>query len=195
MSLSTANIRRRVSVVKRKLSAFPATVIVVVFLTTLGAAQTQRQLEEKYPKVNAYLVRPNILLTARYSADGLVCEMALQPVRWTGDTVLLFPLSEEETIRVVEEIVPESERGKRLGGLLGTDDKVSSFHGHSFTTPYTYEKITVNFAGTTKKVVPTWWPWSLGATVHANDWRNIPISLIDFGSAKFSVSEIACFRQ
>jgi hypothetical protein len=104
----------------------------------------------------------------------LVCETAIQPVRWTGDTVLLFPLSEEETIRVVEEIVPESERGKRLGGLLGTDDKVSSFHGHSFTTPYTYEKITVNFAGTTKKVVPTWWPWSLGATVHANDWRNTP---------------------
>jgi hypothetical protein len=61
-----ANIRRRVSVVKRKLSAFTTTVVVVVFLTTLGAAQTQRQLEEKYPKVDAYLVRPNILLTARY---------------------------------------------------------------------------------------------------------------------------------
>ncbi len=123
-----------------------------MFLTTLSAAQTQRQLEEKYPKVNAYLVRPNILLAARYSADGRVCEMALQPVRWTGDnTVLLFQLSEEETIRVVEEVVPESERGKKLGGLLGTDDKVSAFHGHSFTTSYTYEKITVNFAGTTDK--------------------------------------------
>jgi hypothetical protein len=140
-----------VSVVKRKLSALTSTVAVVVFLTTLGAAQTQRQLEEKYPKVNAYLVLPNILLTVRYSTDGLVCGMALQPVRWAGDTVLLFPLSEEETIRVVEEIVPESERGKKLGGLLGTDDKVSAFHGHSFTTPYTYEKITVNFAGTTDK--------------------------------------------
>jgi hypothetical protein len=77
--------------------------------------------------------------------------MALQPVRWTGDTVLLFPLSEEETIQVVEEIVPESERGKKLSGLLGTDDKVSAFHGHSLTTPYTYEKITVNFAGTMDK--------------------------------------------
>ena len=139
------------SVVKRKLSAFISTVVFVVFLATLGAAQTQGQLEEKYPKVNAYLVRPNILLTARYSADERVCEMALQPVRWTGDTVLLFPLSEEETIRVVEEIVPESDRGKKLGGLLGTDDKVSAFHGHSFTTPYTYEKITVNFAGTADK--------------------------------------------
>jgi hypothetical protein len=138
--------------VKRKLSAFPTTVVVVMFLTTLGAAQTQRQLEEKYPKVNAYLVRPNILLAAKYSTDGRVCEMALQPVRWTNDnTVLLFPLSEGETIRVVEEIVPESERGKKLGGLLGTDAKLSVYHGHSFTTPYTYEKITVNFAGTTDK--------------------------------------------
>jgi hypothetical protein len=106
-----------------------------MLLTTLGAAQTQRQLDEKYPKVNAYLVRPNILLTAKYSTDGRVCEMALQPVRWTGDnTVLLFPRSQKETIPVVEEIVPESERGEKLGGLFGTDDKVSKFSGHSVTT-------------------------------------------------------------
>jgi hypothetical protein len=39
------------------------------------------------------------------------------------------------------------------------------------------EKITVNFAGTTDKGVPTWSLWSLGATVHANDWRNIAIAL------------------
>ena len=114
------------------------------------AAQSQRQIEEKYPKVNAYPVRPNILLTARYSTDGRVCEMALQPVRWTGDTVLLFPLSEEETIRVVEEIVPESERGKRKGGLFGVN-KLSVFEGHSISTPYIYENITIDFAGTTDK--------------------------------------------
>jgi len=150
MSLSKANIWRRLSVVKSKLGA-PITVVFVLLLTTLGVAQTQRQLEEKYPKVSAYLVRPNILLTARYSTDGRVCEMALQPVRWTGDAVLLFPLSEEETVRVVEEIVPEGERGKKLGGLLGTDDKVSAFSGHSVTTPYTYEKLTINFTGTTDK--------------------------------------------
>jgi len=35
--------------------------------------------------------------------------------------------------------------------LLGTDDKVSVFIGHSFTTPYRYENITVSFAGTTGK--------------------------------------------
>ena len=152
MSLSAANIRRSVSNVKRKLSTLTTAVVVVMFLGTLGAAQTQRQLEEKYAKVNAYLVRPKILLTARYSNDGRLCEMALQPVRWTGDnTALLFPLSEEETIRVVEEIVPESERGKKRSGLLGTDDKVSEFSGHSITTPYIYEKMTVNFVGTTDK--------------------------------------------
>jgi hypothetical protein len=156
------------------------------------AAPEQRQLEEKYPKVNAYLVGPNILLTARYSADGLVCDMALQPVRWTGDTVLLFPLSEEETIRVVEEIVPESERGKKLGGLLGTGDKVSSFHGHSFTTHIPTRKSRSTLPEQRKKVVPTWWPWSLGATVHANDWRKIAISPITRRPRQFSVDEIAC---
>lgn len=136
---------------KRTISVLFGTVVVVTFLATFCTAQTQRQLDEKYPKVNAYLVRPNILLTARYSTDGRVCDMALQPVRWTGDTVLLFPLSEEDVIHVVEEIVPESERGKKLGGLLDTDAKLSAFHGHSFSTPYIYEKITVNFAGTMDK--------------------------------------------
>ena len=151
MTLSTAKIRRRVSVVKRTISLLiTTTVVVAMFLPTMGAAQTQRQLEEKYPKVSAYLVRPNILLTARYSSDGRVCEMVLQPVRWTGDTVLLFPLSEEETVRVVEELVPESERGKRKGGLFGVD-KLSIFAGHSISTPYTYENITIDFAGTTDK--------------------------------------------
>lgn len=27
-------------------------------------------------------------------------------------------------------------------------------------------------------MAPTWLPWSRGATVHANDWRKIPITLI-----------------
>lgn len=129
--------------------ALATAVTVVMILTTLAVAQTQGQLEAKYPKVNAYLVRPNILLTARYSNDGRVCNMALQPVRWTGNAVELLSLSEEEAIRVVEEIVPESERGKKLGGLLGTDHKVSVFSGHSFTRPYNYENIIVSFAGTT----------------------------------------------
>ncbi|MBO0910324.1 MAG: hypothetical protein J2P13_00915, partial [Acidobacteria bacterium] len=119
---------------KNKLSALTITVVFVMLLITLGAAQMQRQLEEKYPKVNAYLVRPKILLTARYSADGRVCEMVLQPVRWTGDTILLLPLSEEETIRIVEEIVPQSARGKKLGGLLRTHKKVSAFAGQPVTT-------------------------------------------------------------
>ena len=90
----------------------------------------------------------------------------------------LFPLSEEETIRVVEEVVPESQRGKKLGGLLGTNDKLSVFSGHSYGTPYTYENMTVTFAGTTEQrtgAVPTWLPSSLGATAHANDWREVPI--------------------
>src|SRR5215475_15584208 len=124
LSLSKAKIRRSVSFVKSKLTVLTI-VAFLMLLATLGTAQTQGQLEDKYPKVNAYLVRPKILLTARYSTDGLVCEMVLQPVRWTGDAMLLFPLSEEETIRIVEEIVSESERGKKLDG------EFSRVTGHS----------------------------------------------------------------
>jgi hypothetical protein len=124
-------------------------IAISLFIASAVAAQTRQQIEQKYPKVNSYLVRPNILLTARYTSDGQPCEIVLQPLRWTGDTVLLFPLSEEETIRVVEEIVPENQRGKKQGGLFG--EMVSVYSGQSFTTPYYYEKMTINFVGNAGK--------------------------------------------
>ena len=71
--------------------------------------------------------------------------MELQPLRSTDDKVLLSPLSEEETVHAVEAIVPENERGKKLGL-----DKSPRLAGTStFSTRYIYENITIRFAGTT----------------------------------------------
>jgi hypothetical protein len=89
-------------------------------LLRTAATQNQRQLKQKYPKLNAYAVRPNILLTVQYASDGQVCEMVLEPRRWTDEKVVLAStLSEDETIPVVEEMVSESERGKKLKTPLG----------------------------------------------------------------------------
>jgi len=112
------------------------------------AAQNQRQLEQKYPKVTAYAVRPNILLTAQYASDGQVCEMVLEPRRWTEEKIVLVSaLSEDETIPLIEEVVPENERGKRVKTPLGLLSEVA---GSSITTTHTYEKITIDFVGSTR---------------------------------------------
>jgi hypothetical protein len=123
-------------------------IALALFMATAGAAQTQHQIEQTYLKVNAYLARPNILLTARYTSDGHVCEMVLEPRRWTEEKVVLVStLSEDEIIPVVEEIVPENERGKALKTPLGT---LSAVAGGSITTSHTYDNITIDFVGSTR---------------------------------------------
>jgi serine protease inhibitor ecotin len=61
--------------VKTPITALISIAVLAACIPCTAAAQNQRQLEQKYPKVNAYVVRPNILLTAQYASDGQVCEM------------------------------------------------------------------------------------------------------------------------
>jgi hypothetical protein len=133
--------------VNTTIAALITVAVIVAGIPCTAAAQNQRQLEQKYPKVNAYAVRPNILLTAQYASDGQVCEMVLEPRRWTEEKVVLVStLSENETIPVVEEVVPESERGKRLKTPLGD---LSAVAGGSITTTHAYQNITIDFVGST----------------------------------------------
>ena len=134
--------------VKTTITALISIAVLVASIRSTAVAQNQRQLEQKYQKVNAYAVRPNILLTAQYASDGQVCEMVLEPGRWTEEKVVLVStLSEDETIPVVEEMVPESERGKKLKTPLGV---LSAIAGGSITTTHNYENITIDFVGSTR---------------------------------------------
>lgn len=135
---------------KRTLTPLVGIVAVALCIPFIVTAQTQQQLEQKHPKVNAYLVRPNLLLTAKFASDGRVCEMVLEPRRWTEEKVVLVStLSEPDTIRVIEEIVPESERGNRLKG--SPFDGMTSVAGGSSTTFYKYENMTIEFYGNTRQ--------------------------------------------
>ena len=134
--------------VKTTIAALISIAILVACVPCTAPAQSQHKLEQQYPKVNAYAVRPNLLLTAQYASDGEVCEMVLEPRRWTEEKIVLVStLSEDETIPVVEEVVPESERGKKLKSPLGV---LSAVAGGSITTTHTYENITIDFVGSTR---------------------------------------------
>ena len=128
-------------------------------------AQTKSQIELRYPRLYVFAVRPNMTLTAKYASDGQVCEMVLEPRHWDGEKFLLLPtLSEDDTIGVVEEVVPLSERGSRSKDVF---ERLSAFTGQAFSRAYHYEKITVEVAGNAREA-PS------GITAAVVRWQNRP---------------------
>lgn len=116
-----------------------------------ASAQTETQLDQSYPKLKVYSVRPHISLTARFARDGQVCEMVLEPRRYDEErVVLLSNLPEQETVSAIEEVVPESDRGKRLEGGGFSKWLKSDIRGGFITTTYRYEKMTIQIYGTVR---------------------------------------------
>jgi len=75
------------------------------------SGQTAFDFSAKYPTVSAYEVRPGVLMTAKYAANGQVCEMTLQrhysPNQPDADTTI--PAKQEREL--INELAPESARG------------------------------------------------------------------------------------
>jgi len=137
--------------------------ICILLLTLVAAAlgQTSADLSAKYPHVTAYKVRPDVLMTARFAADGQVCEMTLEK-RQKTDAGIVFgdTFSEQEVQSLVDDLVPEGGRGRNLTKALnGTVD------GSFMTTEYTYENVLVRVYGLTRpsgaagdRVIIVTWP-------------------------------------
>jgi len=136
-----------------------------VVLLTLGIAavalgQTSADLSAKYRQVTSYELRPDIVMTPKYAADGQVCEMVLER-RQKTETGIIFAasFSEEEVRQLVDELAPEAERGQNLTRHLNT-----RVDGGFITTEYTYENVLVHVYGITRpapagdKVITITWP-------------------------------------
>ena len=119
---------------------------ICILLLTLAVAalgQTSAELSAKYPNV-AYRIRPHVLMTARFAADGQVCEMTLEKGQQTDtSTVFLDSFSKEEVHSLMDDLVPEGLRGRDL-----TKRFSGSIEGLSVTTEYTYENVLVHVYGT-----------------------------------------------
>jgi hypothetical protein len=161
-------IQRTVLDMRRTTLCAIGTIAFLALVVLTVTAQTERQIELRYPRLYVFAVRPNMTLTAKYSvSDGQVCEMVLEPRHWDGEKFLLMPtLSEEDTISVVEEVVPLSERGNRTKNEF---DRLAAVSGGSFSRTYDYEKITVQVAGSTGEK-------GSGITAALVRWRNRPCS-------------------
>ena len=100
----------------------------------------------KYRKITSYEVGPGIVMTPRYAQDGQVCEMIVEKRAKTDkDTIFASSFAEKEWKDAVDELVPPSERGKDVTGLLNT-----TVDGGFITADYTYEKVRIRVQGVTR---------------------------------------------
>ena len=122
-------------------------------------AQTESQIEQHYPRLKTYAVRPDMTLIAKYASDGQVCEMVLEPRHWDGEKVLLISTLQEDPISIVEEVVPLNERGPRQ---KDESDNVSLVGGGVVSRSIHYAKITVKVFGSSQ----------------GNNWAGIMVAIV-----------------
>jgi hypothetical protein len=93
----------------------------------------------KYKTVEAYEVRPGFLMMPTYSADGHVCEIGLELRHYSPKLVRLdSDLSGSEINQILEEVVPDSERGPKVEDPVGT---LITRSGNSIITNIDYEYV------------------------------------------------------
>jgi hypothetical protein len=95
----------------------------------------------KYKAVEAYEVRPGILMFPTYSEDGEVCEIVLERRHYSPEMIRLDSnLSREDVDAIVDELAPASERGPKSGNTLGD---LMLVDGLGMTTLEQFENVTV----------------------------------------------------
>ena len=108
---------------------------ICILLLTLAVAalgQTSADLSAKYPNVIAYRIRPHVLMTARFAADGQVCETTLEKGQGTDSSIVLDDsFSKGEVHSLMDDLVPEGLRGRNLTRRFN-----GSIEGFSVTTVY-----------------------------------------------------------
>ena len=128
-----------------------------------------RQVANHRPVIERYLVRPNILMTIRYTAQGLPCEAVLEPVPGStpkkgrgehapeGDYMLTA-----EVIKLINELVPIEKRGKKINEMsLNGGDREMKLHHPGCAGGYLafYERVSITCY--------TWcWGGTFSVTLH-----------------------------
>jgi hypothetical protein len=115
-------------------------------LIMLNAATTTQQQFAKYQKIEAYEVRPGILMMPRYTVEGEVCEIGLERLNYSPEVIrVASSLSREEIFQILDELVPAGERGKSSKDLTN-EINVS---GQAMTTNLAFDNVLIRIYGAT----------------------------------------------
>jgi hypothetical protein len=122
-------------------------VYLMAAFTSCTWGQIAADISAKYPVVNAYEVRPGILMTAKYTKEGQVCEMALEKRHKTSERIDLGSTISRELIRqLVDELVPMNERGKPTKQYLRNNSE-STITGNVEVTESEFENVFIEIVG------------------------------------------------
>jgi hypothetical protein len=99
----------------------------------------------KYKTVEAYEIRPGILMMPSYAEDGQVCEIGLERRRYSPELIRLdADIPDKDLDGIIDELAPTAERGPRSKGVLGYD--LSETDGGGMTTIRDYENVSVQIS-------------------------------------------------
>ncbi|MDE3104774.1 MAG: hypothetical protein KGK08_06335 [Acidobacteriota bacterium] len=108
---------------------------------------TTKQQFTKYRKVDAYEVRPGILMMPRFTADDQVCEIGLQRLLYSPELIRVdSDLSRKDLDLILADLVPADERGKPVKSPL---DGLVTEGGHSTVTSMDFENVVIDIYGGT----------------------------------------------
>ena len=120
--------------------------LVVAAMLLLAALSPGREKFAKYKAVEAYEIRPGILVIPTYSADGQLCEIGLEKLHYSPEKIRLDSnLSSNEIDQIFEELAPGGERGPKPTGLLDQGGTVLS--GRGTVTNEEYENVSIEIFG------------------------------------------------
>jgi hypothetical protein len=104
---------------------------------------SQNERFSKYQRVEAYEVRPGILMTPRYAADGQVCEVAIQKDHYFNGTIQYdSELPREVVIQIFDELAPPAERGPQT--INDELARLSLYAGASVTSFLDYKNVALD---------------------------------------------------
>jgi hypothetical protein len=117
--------------------------LVCVAMLLQVPANPGREQFAKYKAVEAYEIRPGILMMPSYTIDGQVCQIEIEKRHYSNDTAFLdSKLPHEEMIQIIDELAPPSERGPQTMNF--GREYMSEYAGNSVTTFADYKNVSIN---------------------------------------------------
>ena len=112
---------------------------------TISLALDRRDFH-KYRAVEAYEVRPGVLMLPKYSRTAQVCEITLERLHYANNAANLYPgLPRELVTQIFDELVPEHDRGPRTMDI--GPGYISEYAGNSITTFAEYANVSFDIYG------------------------------------------------
>ena len=118
-----------------------------VAVLLLVGAEPQREMFSKYKSIEAYEVRPGIIAMPRRAEDGQVCEIGLEKLHYSPETISVDSgLSRKEIAEIFDEFVPSEERGPQprnpIEQMLG-----GGISGHAMVSAEQYQNVSIYIYG------------------------------------------------